>query len=130
MSKIAIDIKEIYNQDDLFSKVAELKIGSSGAFKVLPAAASKVRPITVQNIKDKLIVENYITITLTELRDMDSDHEKQESFIKNKVRVSTNYPFIALKLLIKKGEKVETNDVEYLVDLLKSPLNTLENRSS
>lgn len=123
MSKIGIDIKEIYNEDDLFSKVAEMKIGSSETFNVLPAAGSKIRPNTIEKIKDKLIVENYITITLTELRDMDSDHKKQEKFIKNKVKVASNYPFIALKLLIKKGEKIEANDVEYMVDLLKSPLN-------
>ncbi len=123
MSKIEIDIKEIYNEDDLFSKVAEMKIGSTDTFNVLPAASSKIRPDTIEKVKEKILVENYITITLADLREMDSDHKKQETFIKNKVKVSSNYPFIALKLLIKKGEKIESNDVEYMVDLLKSPLN-------
>ena len=124
MSKITINIKNVYNQDDLFSKIAELKIGSSETFKLLPAAPSKIKSNTIRSINDKLIVENYITLTLAELRSMDSDSEKQGNFIKNKVKVLANYPFIILKLLVKKDDIIKTNDVEYLVDLLKSPLNT------
>jgi len=71
-------------------------------------------------------MNKYIQITLDHLRDMASDQKIQSAFITKKFYVNMGHPnFFIIKLLIKPTQKLVDKDIEYIVDLLKTPSNDL-----
>lgn len=117
---IEIKIENVYNQNDLYTKLANIKIGSGNFIPLYPAANPKgVRSNTLKLIKVPIPLENYVKITLDKLREMDSDKQKQSDFITEKfVMHPGSICFFVTKLLVKESQKITDKDIDYLVDLL------------
>lgn len=125
---VDISVDKVFEEDDLFTKITYMRVGSDKKFPVLPSInlAQGVKSVTLKNLKTTVIVENYIKLELSELRKMNEDGEKQKQFIRDEIKISEENPsFIVIKLLIKDNDQINDNDIKYLCALLMHPHNTL-----
>jgi len=124
--QIDVKINDMYDENDLLVKYASIKIGSGKYIPFLPSINPyRIKTQTLNNLNE-IPIENYIQITLDQLRDMDSDQKKQSAFITEKLYVNTGHPtFFIAKILIKPTQKLVDKDIEYIVDLLKNSSNDL-----
>lgn len=122
-----IVIEDIYEANGFKVKTANLRVGSSITIPTLPSVdIKKIKSKTIDAIGNKVLIENNATLTLKNLRKMDSDQNEQNKFIKEKLRNYGNNPaFLIIRLLIDKGEVINEQDIDYLLALLNSPYNSL-----
>lgn len=124
--KVDVKVDDVYNENDIVTKYISLRIGSGKYIPLLPAVNPyKIKSATLSSLQD-VPIENYIPITLEQLRLMDSSQEKQRAFINEKLCVDSGHTsFFVARLLVKGDQKIEHKDIEYIVDLLNFPSNDL-----
>ena len=127
VSDFDIIVEDIYEQNGFKIKTADLRIGSSIRLPTLLSInIKKTMSKTIDEIKEKVLIENNAMLTLKHLREMDSNQLEQNKFIKEKLKnYGDNPSFLVIQLLVEESDIINDSDIDYLLALLNSPYNSL-----
>lgn len=118
-------------EDSVFLKVAKLKVLNKEIKDFTRSVDRYTYKKTLEcSLKefDSLINEIYIRMDLKTLRRVDSDPDEQKKFINRNIHFldySNLINIFFLKIIIKRGEKLDKKDIEYINSLLLYQLNDI-----
>lgn len=114
------DVKMYDGDRKSYAKNVVLKANGNKVENICKSIERTTDLTTLTPLKN-VINECYIDLTLNKLRELDSDVFAQNAYIKSRSRFldQDNLRMLVIKLTLENGQKLEKQDYEYLLSLLK-----------
>lgn len=122
---VSAKLRDECREDNLICRIVELASQRKKHSILGPSLSSKAPLKILNGAMRKELQEIFIRVGLDELREIDGDKTKQDTFISNHFRMheSESLTFTVLKILIPGEMSLRSEDVDYVYDLLQFPGN-------